>query len=52
MITEASGMARTRGFEPVITSAVTEKPGRVVSGGWRIFTRTLKLMASEVVISP
>ena len=40
------------GLDPVMTSAVTEKPGRMRSGGWSSLTRTLKLIASEVVMRP
>ncbi len=36
---------------PVTTSAVTEKPGRIVSGGLSIRIFTLKLIASELATS-
>ncbi len=45
------GIAVAPSMRPVMMSAVTEKPGRIVSGGLsrRIFT--LKLMASELAVS-
>ena len=36
---------------PVTMSAVTEKPGRIVSGGFSILILTLKLIASELAVS-
>ena len=52
MTTAARGMAGTFDRVPVMMSAVTEKPGRMLGGGSRSLTRTLKLIASEVVIRP
>ncbi len=42
------GIAVAPSTRPVTMSAVTEKPGRIVSGGWSSRIFTLKLIASEL----